>query len=123
MLRAAARDPAAWTGAQVTGDMEFAAAIDYLRRNLVWDYEEDLSRVVGDVAAHRMANAAREADRWGRSALTNLASAFAEYATYETPMLASAAAVEAFNREVDEVRDAAARLEKRLELLQRRVVR
>ena len=121
LLRAAARDSSAWANAQVSGDVEFAAAIDYVRRNIRWDYEEDLSRVFGDIAAHRMANAARELDRWGRESAMNLAQAAAEYATYEQPLLASAHAIEAFVREVDVLRDDAARLEKRIALLQRQL--
>lgn len=120
MIRLAARDESAWNAAQVSGDVQLAADIDYLRRNLAWDYEEDLSRVFGDIAAHRLAGALRELDRWGRAAALNLGQAFAEYATHERPMLASARAVSEFNREVDAVRDHAARLEKRLELLKKR---
>lgn len=121
LLRAAARDEAAWRSARVTGDVEFAAAIDYVRCNLVWDYEEDLSRVFGDIAAHRMATAARQLDSWGRTTLLNLGQAAAEYATFERPVLASTHAVSEFNREVDTLRDDAARLEKRIALLARRL--
>jgi ubiquinone biosynthesis accessory factor UbiJ len=121
LLRLAARDDTAWAAARVSGDVQFAAALDYVRRHLGWDYEEDLSRLVGDIAAHRIAGAARELDRWGRSAALNLAHAFAEYSIHEQPMLASASAVDDFVREVDEVRDHAARLEKRVELLQRQL--
>ena len=121
LLRAAARDSTAFASAQVSGDVEFAAALDHLRRNLRWDYEESLSRVFGDIAGHRMANAAREIDRWGRQSATNLAQAAAEYATYEQPVLASRPAVEDFVRAVDELRDDAARLEKRIALLQRQL--
>lgn len=121
LLRLAARDETAWNAAQVSGDLQFAAAIDYVRRNLEWDYEEDLSRVFGDIAAHRIAGAAREMDRWGRAAALNLGQAFAEYSVYEQPLLASRRAVEEFNREVDEVRDHGARLEKRIELLRHRL--
>lgn len=120
MLRIAARDEAAWRDAQVSGDTELAAAIDYVRRNLEWDFEEDLSRVFGDIAAHRLANAVRELDRWGRGAALNIAHAFAEYSTYEKPLVANARAVEEFNREVDRVRDDTERLEKRIELLSQR---
>ena len=119
LLRLAARDESAWSAADVSGDVQLAAAIDSGRRNLEWDYEEDLSRLFGDIAAHRIAGAFREFDRWGRAAAVNLGQAFAEYATYERPTLASARAVEQFNREVDDVRDHVARLEKRLELLRR----
>lgn len=121
ILRTAARDEEAWLNAQVTGDVEFAGAIGYVWRNIAWDYEEDLSRVFGDVAAHRMATAARQLDSWGRNTLLNLGQAAAEYATFERPALASAHAVSEFNREVDTLRDDAARLEKRIALLARRL--
>jgi ubiquinone biosynthesis accessory factor UbiJ len=120
LLRAAARDDAAWRHAQVTGDVELAAAIDYVRRNLVWDYEEDLSRVFGDVAAHRMASAARQLDRWGRDTLRNLGEAGAEYATYEQPLLADRHSVNTYIEDVEKVRDDVARLEKRIAILTRR---
>jgi ubiquinone biosynthesis protein UbiJ len=121
MMRAAARDATAWRDAKVTGDVELAGAIDYVARNLTWDFEEDLSRVVGDVAAHRIGTAARQLDRWGRDAAMNLAHAAAEYVTFESPLLASAGELERFNREVDTLRDDAERFEKRLALLALRV--
>ena len=123
LARLAARDEAAWNAAQVSGDMQFAAALDHVRRNLRWDYEEDLSRMVGDIAAHRIGNALRGLDSWGRTTLANLGQSAAEYATYEQPLVASAPALEAFCREVDELRDDAARLEKRIELLARQLGR
>ena len=121
LMRIAARDESAWRDAQVTGDVELAAAVDYVARNIRWDYEESLSRVFGDVAAHRLAAAARELDRWGRGTLLNLAHAAAEYATYERPVLASAVELERFSRDVDTVRDDVARLEKRIALAAKRL--
>jgi ubiquinone biosynthesis protein UbiJ len=121
LMRAAARDDSAWRDARVSGDAELAAAIDYVRSNIAWDYEESLSRVFGDVAAHRLAGAARELDRWGRGTLRNLAHAASEYATFESPLLASAAEIERWSREVDTIRDDAARLQKRIELLGKRL--
>ena len=121
LLRLAARDKSAWNAVHVSGDVQLAAAVDYLRRNLEWDFEEDLSRVFGDIAAHRMAQGLRSLDAFGRKAARNLAESFAEYATHEQPTLARPRAVDEFNREVDDVRDHAARLEKRLELLRRRL--
>src|ERR1700687_3572984 len=93
LLRAATRNSAAWSAARVTGDVEFAAALDYVRRNLQWDYEEDLSRVFGDVAAHRLASAAKRAELWSRDAALKVSQSFAEYVTYERPVIASAHAI------------------------------
>jgi ubiquinone biosynthesis protein UbiJ len=121
LLRGATGDESAWRSARVAGDTEFASTIDDLRRNLAWDYEEDLSRVFGDIAAHRLANAARGFDRWARSALLDGAKAVAEYVTHERPVVAPVESIATFNREVDRVRDDVERLEKRLELIQRQL--
>ncbi|MGZ8196771.1 MAG: ubiquinone biosynthesis accessory factor UbiJ [Burkholderiales bacterium] len=118
LLRVVSGDENAWGEAQVHGDVQLAGAIDYLRRNLNWDYEEDLSRIFGDIVAHRMVSAAHGLQRWGRSAAVNVARAVGEYATHENPQIASAQALEEFNAEVDRVRDDVERLEKRIELLQ-----
>lgn len=121
LLTLAMRDESAWSAAQVTGDVEFAGTIDYIRRHMSWDYEESLSYFIGDIGAHRVGRVVRELERWGRSVAVNLSETFGEYATHEQRMLASARAVDDFNREVDEVRDGVSRLEKRIEILARRV--
>ena len=44
---------------KVEGDVMLAVAVAEVVRLLRWDYEEDLSRIVGDVAAHRISRGAR----------------------------------------------------------------
>jgi ubiquinone biosynthesis protein UbiJ len=117
LLRAASGDDSAWGDAKLEGDVQFAGAIDYVRRNLKWDYEEALSRFLGDPAAHRIALLAHAADRWRRTAGLNMARGVAEYAAHENPQIASAEAVEQFSSEVERMRDDVDRLEKRIELL------
>lgn len=119
MLRLAARDASAWNDIVVEGDPQLAAALNTIARNIRWDIEEDLSRVFGDIAAHRMVETGRKLDTWGRQGADNLARSFAEYWTEEQPLIASRADVEQFIREVDVLRDDLARLEKRLELRER----
>ncbi len=118
MLRLMARDASAWNAVKVEGvegTAEFAAAINHVARNLRWDVEEDLSRVFGDVAAHRIAETGRKLSHWGRQGTDNIARSFAEYWTEERPLIAGRADVEQFNRDVDALRDDVARLEKRVE--------
>jgi ubiquinone biosynthesis protein UbiJ len=115
MLRLAGRDAGAWREIEISGDTDFAAAINHVVRNLRWDVEEDLSRVVGDVAAHRMAETGRAFRRWGEQAAENTGRAFAEYWTEEQPLIAAARDLEEFSRAVDQLRDDTARLEKRVE--------
>ena len=44
---------------KIEGDVQLAAELGWLAENLRWDFEEDLSRVLGDVPAHALADAAR----------------------------------------------------------------
>ena len=120
MLRLSARDESAWREIDIAGNIEFAAAIRQVARDLRWDVEEDLSRVFGDVAAHRMAESGRTFRRWGEQAVENTGRSFAEYWTEEQPLIAAARDIEEFNRAVDRVRDDVARVEKRIEALRGR---
>jgi ubiquinone biosynthesis protein UbiJ len=109
----------AWRGASVEGDAEFASAISQVAANLEWDVEEDLSRLFGDIAAHRMAQAGRAATAWPRQAAQSLAANAAEYLTEEAKLLVTPLQAAEFMREVDELRDAVERLEKRIDRLSR----
>ncbi len=44
---------------KIEGDVQLAAELGWLAENLRWDFEEDLSRILGDVPAHALADAAR----------------------------------------------------------------
>jgi len=116
--RLAAGEEAAFREIEMQGDAELAQEVSFLARNLSWDAEEDLARVVGDIAAHRMAGAARSLARWSRDATLRMAQGAAEYWTEESPLIASRVKVESFAREVSELRDAVDRLEKRVERLE-----
>ncbi len=48
---------------RVEGDVQLAAEVNWLVDHVRWDLEEDLSRIVGDVAAHTMGQAARSMAR------------------------------------------------------------
>lgn len=117
--RLAAREEAAFREIEMQGDMELAQEISYLARNLAWDAEEDLAKVVGDVAAHRMVDTAKALTRWGREAALRTAQASAEYWTEEAPLIASRVKVEDFVHGVGVLRDDLERLEKRIALLER----
>jgi ubiquinone biosynthesis protein UbiJ len=115
--RLVAREEAAFRDIVLEGDMELAQQVSFLARHLTWDVEEDLSKVVGDIAAHRIVSAARGLSRWGRDATWRSAESAAEYWTEESPLIASRVKVAGFMRDVDELRDAVERLEKRIDRL------
>jgi ubiquinone biosynthesis accessory factor UbiJ len=115
--RLAAREEAAFGEIEMEGDPELAQEVSFLVRNLSWEVEEDLSRLVGDIAAHRLVGAARGFARWSRDASLRMAQGAAEYWTEESPLVASRVKVEGFARDVSELRDAVARLQERIERL------
>jgi ubiquinone biosynthesis protein UbiJ len=98
----------------IEGSADLASAVQYLFRHLRWDFEEDLSRVVGDVLAHRMVEGGQRFAAWNREAATKLAQNLTEYWTEEQPLLARPADVRKFLSDVDQLRDDLARLEKRI---------
>jgi ubiquinone biosynthesis protein UbiJ len=101
----------------IEGSADLAAAVQYLFRHLRWDLEEDLSKLFGDVLAHRMVEQGSRFAAWNREAAGRLAQNLAEYWTEEQPLLARPAAVRQFLADVDQVRDDLARLEKRIAAL------
>ena len=103
----------------ITGDSALADELRYLRRHLRPDVEEELSRFVGDIAAHRIVSTARALDGWARDAVTRTAQGAAEYWTEESPLLASRVKVEGFVRDVNALREAVDRIEQRIERLER----
>ena len=61
-----------------------------LARHLRWEVEEDLSRVLGDVAAHRLASTGRALVAWHLDALERVAGAIGDYLIDEKRVLARA---------------------------------
>lgn len=110
-------DPAAIVGVGgVTGSTALADELRHLARHLRPDVAEELSKIVGDVAAERMVGAARGLLRWQADAARRLAEALADFAIEERGMLVRRA----------ELADLAARLrdlEARLERLAQRADR
>ncbi|HNZ57692.1 MAG TPA: hypothetical protein PKL58_10075, partial [Methylophilaceae bacterium] len=79
-----------------------------------WDYEDDLSKLVGDIPAYQIADFGRKAVGSIKETSTNLAEMLSEYWQEEMPVIAKKRHVEQFNSEVDTLRADVARLEKKL---------
>ena len=103
----------------IEGDAETAQAFSELLKAARPDVEEELARVVGDVAAHQIGNAARSAFGFARRAAGTFAQNVAEYLQEEGRDLPSRTEAEEFVAGVDALREAADRLEARINLLER----
>jgi ubiquinone biosynthesis protein UbiJ len=105
----------------IEGDAGLAQVVSELARHLRWDAEDDLARVVGDIAAARLVGAARDAAQGLRRAGERLAGNLAEYLSEEraaiaaSPLLADLRAQNAHTSEAAQALDARlARLDARL---------
>ena len=99
---------------RIEGDAEIAQAFRELLEHTRPDLEEELSQIVGDVTAHRVANLAREVLAFGRRATDSLATSAAEYLQEEGRDVPARIEVEEFLRGVDQLRDDVERLEARI---------
>jgi len=101
----------------IEGNARLAQEVLHLARHLRWDFEEDLSRIVGDAPAHAMAQALRGFAAWHADAARRLGEGLMEYALEEGRLLAPRAQFDAHAAALARLRDAIERLEKRLERL------
>jgi ubiquinone biosynthesis protein UbiJ len=104
----------------IEGDAEVAQAFSELLKHARPDLEEELSRVVGDVAAHQIGNVARSALAFGRRASDTFARNVAEYLQEEGRDLPTRIEADEFIAGVDAIRDDVDRLEARIALLEAR---
>ena len=108
------------SGVEVQGDNQVAKAFQALLSGIDIDWEEQLSRLVGDALAHQVGTGVRELQTWGRQALTTLLTNAAEYLQQETRDLPPSGAMAAFLDGVDTLRSDTDRLEARVRRLQQR---
>jgi ubiquinone biosynthesis accessory factor UbiJ len=100
----------------IAGNARLATEILVLLRYLRWDVEEDLSRVFGDVVAHRMVGTARDFAAWQVEAGRRMTENIMEYAIEERRMVVARSEFDEFAAAVAKLRDDLARLEQRIAL-------
>ena len=113
----AAGDEAAFRQVTFSGDSELAALLSSLVRGLKWNVEEDLSQIVGDIAAHRIVDTFKQSHAWRVDATARFNANVAEYFTEETQLFVDRPALEKLAVANETLRDDIARLEARLDLL------
>jgi ubiquinone biosynthesis protein UbiJ len=86
--------------AYVTGNAEFAAALSFVLKNLRWDAEEDLSHLVGDIAARRIVGAVSRLAAWQRRVARNCAEDIGAYLGEEARLLTPRRKLTAFRNEL-----------------------
>ncbi len=105
-------------GIDVAGDARAARAFQDLLFHARPDLEEELSRFVGDTAAHGIGNLARGFRDWFADARRTMHANIREYLQEESRDVPSRYEVERFSRDVGKLRDDVARVEARIRKLE-----
>ena len=105
----------------IDGDNRVVQRLAEVLKQLEVDWEEQLSKLVGDFAAHRIGGVARDAAQWGGRAAESLRRDTSEYLQEDSGVLPTRLEIERFVTEVDELRLATARLEARIKRLERQL--
>jgi ubiquinone biosynthesis protein UbiJ len=102
---------------EITGDIETGQAFRAILDGMDIDWEEQVSRVTGDVVAHQLGNLARKAGAWLRHGGQTLEQDIGEYLQEESRVLPSRIEIENFIADVGMTAMAVERLEARLQRL------
>jgi ubiquinone biosynthesis protein UbiJ len=106
---------------QISGDVELGEQFRAVLDSINIDWEEQLSKLTGDVLAHQAGNLVRGAVQWGKKASDTLQQDLSEYLHEESRVLPVRHEVDDFINAVDEVRMAVDRLQARVQRLQQQL--
>lgn len=101
----------------VTGDPEVAQQFKTIFAELQIDWEEQLSRVTGDVIAYQVGSAVRTFCQWAKQTSNTMQQNLTEYVQEEARLLPTRYELQDFYADVDVARDAVERLALRVERL------
>lgn len=107
---------------EIIGDLSTVQQVQSILGQLSIDWEELVSRVVGDTAARKLGNLVRDLRGWLRSTRESMEMNISEYARYETEVLPDRDQVDRFNRDIDTLRADSDRLAERVRRLHRNLL-
>ena len=105
---------------KITGDAELAQLLGRLAGQIRWEYEEDLARFIGDAPANFAVRQSKKLISAGKSAATDLLENVMEYVSEERKVLLNKRDFLIRKNELNVLRDAVDRLEKRIQFLERK---
>ncbi len=103
---------------EIDGDMRIAEKFSAILRDVDIDWEELLSKLVGDIVAHQAGQVVNNVADWFKESKTAMQQNVAEYLSEESKLSPAEAEINEFMDQVDEVRMGVDRLEARIKLLQ-----
>jgi ubiquinone biosynthesis protein UbiJ len=110
----------AFKAVKIQGDADLAQLIGRLAGQLRWEYEEDLARIVGDAPAHFAVKQGKKLVSATQSAASDLIDNVVEYLSEEKRVLLHQRDLVIRKAELNDLRDAVDRIEKRIQLLEQK---
>lgn len=102
----------------ITGDSRLAQDFSDTLSQMDIDWEELLSKLTGDFAAHRIGSAVRQGQHWFKDGLKAFGLDSTEYLQEESGVLPTGIEIEKFIRDVDVLRDDVERLDAKIRKLE-----
>ena len=103
---------------EISGDLRVAEGFSRLLSEASIDWEELLSKLIGDIPAYQTGSTVRKGNEWVAQTADAMKQNVAEYLSEESRMVPAKAEVKGFMEEVDVIRMDADRLEARIKLLE-----
>lgn len=102
----------------IQGDIDLAKEVSEALRKIRWDVEEDLSKIIGDIAANKVGRLGKDLIDGSKSAVINIAEAAKEYWEEESPLIAKKMRVEQLLSDIDVISEDVERLEAKINSLE-----
>lgn len=101
----------------IKGDIDLAREVSEILKKIKWDVEEDLSKIIGDVAANRVGILGEKVFNESKKITISIAEAFKEYWEEEKPLIAKKNRVHQFLAEIDNISEDVERIEAKINSL------
>ncbi len=104
---------------EISGDGDVGHKLRDILGNLDIDWEEQLSRITGDIVAHKIGNGIRGLHNWSSNAGESLKLDIADYLQHEIELVPVKCEVEEFTADVDQISNTLDQLEQRVAQLKK----
>tara|TARA_B100000795_G_C22643622_1_gene377476 strand:+ start:160 stop:735 length:576 start_codon:yes stop_codon:yes gene_type:complete len=106
----------------IEGDLELANEVSQVLKKIEWDFEEDLSRYIGDIPAIQTTKILKKIVASSKKNINNITGTLLEYWQEENKILTKKRNVEIFYSEVDKIVEDTERLEARIKIMREKKI-
>lgn len=117
LLRMITAEKVSAANVEIIGNVGLAHKFQSILKKMDIDWEEYLSQIIGDIAAHKVGNFLTGMSQFAKASAKTIGLDISEYLRYEKKALLDQSELDEFNHGVNKVRNDVERLQKRVERL------